>query len=106
MRRNFRWYFALDMRLGWNNTNSIMIGGNLFDLDKYTAVNFTDVRFTATSRGGDNDGINLPWFDHADSALLYWQIHRDDNPAELLVKAPIPGTIQFWPSLLDLVKGL
>ncbi|KAJ9616469.1 hypothetical protein H2200_000188 [Cladophialophora chaetospira] len=29
------------------------------------------------AKTGDHDGINLPGFSHADSALLYWEIHRD-----------------------------
>jgi len=32
----------------------------------------------ATAQVGDGDGANLPWFETADAALLFWQIHREN----------------------------
>lgn len=33
--------------------------------------------FGIQARIGDDDGVNLPWFEYADSILLYWWIHND-----------------------------
>lgn len=94
----YRWFFALDFRLAPDNTNTIEIGGNRFDLD---AVNGTTLEnsFEATARAGDDDGINLPWFDKADSALLFWWIQRDDKTILFDVKSPNVGTVEFWPAV-------
>ena len=43
------------------------------------------------AKTGDHDGINLPGFSHADSALLYWEIHRD--------VATLPLWITIWKGL-------
>lgn len=38
------------------------------------------------ARTGCADGINLPWFDFADSILLFWWIHQDNLEVDLTAR--------------------
>jgi hypothetical protein len=40
---------------------------------------------TALARVGDSDGANLPWFEYADSILLFWWIHKESVDLPLSV---------------------
>jgi hypothetical protein len=37
------------------------------------------------ARIGDFDGANLPWFEYADSILLFWWIHKENADLPLSV---------------------
>jgi hypothetical protein len=43
---------------------------------------------------GDDDGINLPWFNTADSALLFWWLHHDNVEMPVRVRRVRVGEIE------------
>ncbi len=51
----------------------------------------------ALVKTGDQDGINPPWFSHADSTLLFWWIHRDTATMLLQVHSSADGIISVVP---------
>jgi len=51
-----------------------------------------------SARTGDTDGINLPWFGVADSALLFWWIHHDVATTTVRARfVPAEKKIEIWP---------
>lgn len=100
-----RYGFALDYSVSSSSNDllNLVISGSEEPLKIYHPTLSTDEnaeesqQILAVARTGDDDGVNLPWFDFADSILLYWWIHQDDVEAELVARwkwASIPDKIQ------------
>lgn len=71
--------FALDYKYD-ADTGELLIGdSHSFDLGTLlsSSTPYVSDPFVIRVKTGDEDGINLPWFSPADSALLFWEIHRD-----------------------------
>lgn len=56
---------------------------------------------TVLAKTGDRDGINPPWFDAADSMLLFWMVQRDEALISLRIRwdgqVDGEGKVEIWP---------
>lgn len=60
---------------------------------------------SVVARTGDQDGINPPWFWHADATLLYWWIQRDNAVIPVRVRWTADYAVELWPDSQEWVSG-
>ena len=99
---NFNWLpginrhsFALDYRLDIAN-KVLHIGDTAVDLVNQGHPVRSET-ISVLAKTGDPDGINPPWFSHADSTLLFWWVHRDTTTMLLQVIRTDSGTFAISP---------
>jgi hypothetical protein len=107
-----REFFTLDYRLAYSSSSSkswlvlstnatvdLQQTWNLVDRSSQAADDwpyYVSEPIYASSKLGDCDGVNLPWFRQADSALLFWEIHHDT--VNLPLRLRVAGrAIEVWP---------
>ncbi|KAF1986176.1 hypothetical protein K402DRAFT_421391 [Aulographum hederae CBS 113979] len=85
--------FALTYRLSPSHTSVLVNGHYIFPIYN----NWTDTPAVAVQVAtGDQDGINPPWFNVADSTLLFHKIHYDDGAITLRARR-IGDTWEIYP---------
>lgn len=92
--------FALDYKYDVDTAELLIGGSHSFNLGTLLAspsTPYVSDPFVIRVKTGDEDGINLPWFSPADSALLFWEIHRDTVEIPLSLTATNESTVHILP---------
>ncbi|KAJ9651482.1 hypothetical protein H2198_009240 [Neophaeococcomyces mojaviensis] len=86
----------------WKNGIVPDFGGivNLTDL-AIRSPSFVKEEIHMWTPAGDQDGINLPYFDYADATLIYHQASETWQAVHLRFLVPATGIVQVWKDMPD-----
>jgi hypothetical protein len=94
----------LDYRLDIPN-KILRVGDTAINLEvPGRALHLTE-SIRVVARTGDQDGVNPPWFWHADAILLYWWIQRDNAVIPVRVRWTANYAVELWPDSQEWVSG-
>ena len=92
--------FALDYTIDLSGQSLRLGPDSHLDIKPPTVLPSLSPPFTASATVGDQDGINLPWFTHADATLLFGQSDiYGQRMASLSLRArwTESGSLELWP---------
>jgi hypothetical protein len=94
----------LDYRLDIAN-KTLRVGDTAISLDVPGRARHLTEPIAVVARTGDPDGVNPPWFWHADAVLLYWWIQRDSAVVPVRVRWTANYAVELWPDSQEWVSG-
>ena len=97
---HLRHSFAVDYHVDFSSQTIGLPGYRTIerpDFDQSDSLIQTFVSGLITVKTGDRDGINPPWFNPADSTLLWWHIHRETHEIGVRLVWTEDKQIEIWP---------